>query len=144
MDYFTRWPEVYAAPQPGGADGGRSPSNKGCNFKSCLMQVVLQCLGVCKMQETPPCTCNQMAWRRSIQNWSRNTPQKVMATQQRDWDIRLPIFLLAYRPSTSTMGLTPENLTFRREFHLSCHRLFRAPTTDHMVDMVKQLCYMHH
>jgi hypothetical protein len=50
-------------------------------------------------------------------------PQKVMATQKRDWDIRLPIILLAYRMSTSTTGLTPDNLTFRREFHLPCHRL---------------------
>jgi hypothetical protein len=51
-------------------------------------------------------------------------PHKVMATQKRDWDIRLPIFLLAYRASTHTMGLTPDNLMFRREFPLPCHRLF--------------------
>jgi hypothetical protein len=57
---------------------------------------------------------------------AKEHPQKVMETQKRDWDIRLPIFLLAYRTSTHTMGLTPERES-RREFCLPCHRLFTAP-----------------
>jgi hypothetical protein len=42
--------------------------------------------------------------------------QKVIALHQRDWDMRLPIFLLAYRASThASMGLTPAILVFRKE-----------------------------
>jgi hypothetical protein len=41
---------------------------------------------------------------------------KVVTLYQRDWDARLPIFLLFYRASThDTTGLTPANLVFRRE-----------------------------
>jgi hypothetical protein len=39
--------------------------------------------------------------------------RKVVASHQRDWDARLPIFLLAYRASThGSNGLTPANLVF--------------------------------
>jgi hypothetical protein len=42
--------------------------------------------------------------------------RKVVASHQRDWDTRLPIFLLIYRASThNTMGLTLGSLVFRRE-----------------------------
>jgi hypothetical protein len=34
--------------------------------------------------------------------------RKVVASHQRDWGERLPLFLLAYRPSTrDTTGFTP-------------------------------------
>jgi hypothetical protein len=76
--------------------------------------------------------------------------QKVTVSHQRDWDMRLPIFLLAHRASThETMSLTPDNLVFGREFHLSCDLLFRAPTdkerptTDHMVNLVDLLHNIH-
>jgi hypothetical protein len=53
---------------------------------------------------------------------------KVIASHKRDWDARLPTYLLAYRASThSTMGLTPANLVFWRELRLSCDPLFCAP-----------------
>jgi 2-iminoacetate synthase ThiH len=36
--------------------------------------------------------------------------RKVVPTHQRDWDERLPIFLLAYRASIhETTGMTPAN-----------------------------------
>jgi hypothetical protein len=41
--------------------------------------------------------------------------RKVVSTYQRDWDERLPIFLLAYRASThDTTGMTPANMVFGR------------------------------
>jgi hypothetical protein len=37
--------------------------------------------------------------------------RKVVVTHKRDWDERLPLFLLAYRASThDTTGLTPASL----------------------------------
>jgi hypothetical protein len=43
-------------------------------------------------------------------------PRKVVASHQRDWDERVPLFLLAYRASThDTTDLTPAKLMFGRE-----------------------------
>jgi hypothetical protein len=45
--------------------------------------------------------------------------RNVVALYQMDFDARLPIFLLAYSPSThDTMGLTLASLVFRRELRL--------------------------
>jgi hypothetical protein len=54
--------------------------------------------------------------------------RKVVSTHQKDWDERLPIFLLAYRASThDTTGMTPANMVFGRELRLPCDLLFGAP-----------------
>jgi hypothetical protein len=42
--------------------------------------------------------------------------RKVNASHQRDWDARLPIFLMAYKAFThDTTILTPASLGFRRK-----------------------------
>jgi hypothetical protein len=71
---------------------------------------------------------------------------KVVASHQRDWDQRLPLFLLAYRASThDTTGLTPAKLMFGLELQLPCDLLFgvppdkEQPTTDHAADLVDHL-----
>jgi hypothetical protein len=39
--------------------------------------------------------------------------RKVVASLQKEWDAKLPIFLLAYRASThNNTGLTPASLVF--------------------------------
>lgn len=39
--------------------------------------------------------------------------RKVVSAHQRDWDERLPTFLLAYRASShDTKGMTPANMMF--------------------------------
>jgi hypothetical protein len=75
----------------------------------------------------------------------------VVSTHQRDWDERLPIFLLAYRASThDTTGMTPANMVFGTEHRLPCDLLFGAPpdkeqsTTDYVADMVERLHDTHH
>jgi hypothetical protein len=75
----------------------------------------------------------------------------VVSTHQRDWDERLPIFLLAYRSSThDTTGMTPANMVFGREPRLPCDLLFGAPpdkeqsTTDYVADLVERLPNTHH
>jgi hypothetical protein len=53
--------------------------------------------------------------------------RKVLSMHQKDWDIRLPIFLLAYRALTQEItGMMPASMVFRRQLHLSCDLLFRA------------------
>jgi hypothetical protein len=75
----------------------------------------------------------------------------VVSTHQRDWDERLPLFLLAYRASThDTPGITAANLVFGRELRLPCNLLFGAPpdkeqsTTDYVADLVERLHDTHH
>jgi hypothetical protein len=77
--------------------------------------------------------------------------RKVVSTHQRDWDERLPIFLLAYHASThKTTGMTPANMVFGRELHLPCDLLFGAPpdkeqsTTDYAAELVERLYNIHH
>jgi hypothetical protein len=72
--------------------------------------------------------------------------RKVVSTHQRDWDERLPIFMLAYRASThDTTGMPPANMVFGRERRLPCDLLFGAPpdkeqsTTDYIADLVERL-----
>jgi hypothetical protein len=76
--------------------------------------------------------------------------RKVFASHQRDWDERLPLFLLAYRASThDTTGLTPARLVFGLELRLPCDLLFGAPpdkerpTTDHTAELVDHLLDIH-
>jgi len=106
MDYFTKWSEVYAIPNQEASTVADAlvthffcrfsvpielHSDQGRNFESRLMQEVLERLGVKKLQN--PYTPIQMGW------WKVKTIEehlrKVVSTHQRDWDERLPIFLLA-------------------------------------------------
>ncbi|PNF17535.1 hypothetical protein B7P43_G16461 [Cryptotermes secundus] len=76
--------------------------------------------------------------------------RKVVASHHRDWDERLPLFLLAYRASThDTTGLTPSGLVFGRELRLTCDLLFGVPpdkklsTTVYAADFVDHLHDIH-
>jgi hypothetical protein len=80
--------------------------------------------GVCKTGTTP-----LHLQFDSMVKWYIKTVEKhlwkVIASHQRDWDMRLHIFLLTYRASThNTMGFTPANLVFGREFLMPCDLLF--------------------
>jgi hypothetical protein len=115
------------------------------------MQEVLQRLGLSKARSTllhPQSDGVAGAYVRvkTIEEHLR----KVVASHQRDWDMRLPIFLLAYRASThGTMGLTPANLTCGRDLRLPCDLLFESPpdkkrpTIDHAADLVDRLHDIH-
>jgi hypothetical protein len=53
---------------------------------------------------------------------------KGVSSYQRDWDERIPLFLLAYQASThETTGVTPAKMVFGRELRLPCDLMFRAP-----------------
>jgi hypothetical protein len=76
--------------------------------------------------------------------------RKVVASHQRDWDMRSPLFLLAYRASThETTGLTQACLVFGGELRIYRDLLFEAtpdkerPTTDHAVELVNHLHDIH-
>jgi hypothetical protein len=76
------------------------------------------------------CTRSQMAWwndtwRRLRGNWGRSF------RRTRDWDGKLPIFVLACRASTHvTTGATPASMGFGRKLLLPCDLLFGASPTS--------------
>jgi transposase InsO family protein len=130
MDYFTKWPEVYAIPNQEASTVAEAlvtnffccfgiprelHSNQGRNFESHLLQEVLQRLGVSKTRTAPLHPQSDGMVERSVKTIEEHL-RKVFASNQRDWDEKLPLFLLAYRASThDTTGLTPANLVFGRE-----------------------------
>jgi hypothetical protein len=76
--------------------------------------------------------------------------QKIVTSRQRDWDSRLPIFLLAYRaPTHDTMGLTLASLVFGRELLTALgpavwdtpHK--ERPTVDHVANLMDHLHDIH-
>ena len=142
MDYFTKWPEVYAIPNQEAATVADAlvtnlfcrfgvprqlHSDQGRNFESRLMQEVLERLGISKTRTTPLHPQSDGMVERYIKTIEEHL-RKVVSAHQRDWDERLPIFLLSYRASThETTGLTPANMLFGRELRLPCDLLFGAP-----------------
>jgi transposase InsO family protein len=141
MNYFTKWPEAYVIPSqevltvvealvtnffcrfgvPRELHNDQVP-----NFESRLMQKVLQRLGLDKRCTTPLHPQLDGMVERYIRTVKEHL-QKVVMSHQRDWDTRLPIFLLAYRAVThDTTGLTPASLVFGREFQLPCELQFWA------------------
>jgi predicted small metal-binding protein len=72
--------------------------------------------------------------------------RKVVALHQRNWDARLPMFLLTYRASThDTTSLAAASLELGRELHLPYDLLFGAspdkerPTIGHASKLVDHL-----
>jgi hypothetical protein len=71
--------------------------------------------------------------------------RKVVSAHQRDWDERIPIFLLAYRSIHEATVATPASMMFGRELLLPFDLLFGAPpdkeqsTTDYLVDQLPDI-----
>jgi transposase InsO family protein len=97
------------------------------NFESRLLQEILHRLGVTKTRATPLHPQSDDMLERYMKTVEQHL-RKVVASHQRDWDERLPIFLLTYSASThDTTGINPARLVFGREHHLPCDLLFGAP-----------------
>jgi transposase InsO family protein len=110
MDYFTKWPEVYPIPNQEASTVADTlvtnffcrfgvprelHSDQGRNFESRLMQEVLQRPGFGKTRTTPLHPQSDGMVERYVKMIEEHL-RKVVSTHQRDWDDRLPIFLLAY------------------------------------------------
>jgi hypothetical protein len=165
MDYFTKWPEVYAIPKQEAATVAdvlvsnffcrfgvpmELHSDQGRNFESSLLREVLKRLGVRKTRTTPLHPQSDGMVERYVKTVEEHL-RKVVSIHQRDWDERLPIFLLAYRASThETTGVTPANMVFGRELRLPCDLMFGAPpdkeqsVTGYTADLVERIHDIHH
>ena len=102
-------------------------SHQGRNFESRLIQEILKRLGIRKTITTPLHQQSYGMVERYVKTIEENL-RKVVSNHQRDWDDRLPLFLLAYRASThQTTGVTPANMVFGREPRLPCDLKFETP-----------------
>jgi transposase InsO family protein len=105
-------------------------SDQGRNFESRLMQEVLERLGISKTRTTPVHPQSDGMVERYVKTVEEHL-RKVVSTHQRDWDERLPIFLLAYlAPTHETTGMTPANMAFERELRLPCDMFGAFPDKE--------------
>jgi transposase InsO family protein len=134
MDYFTKRPEVYAIPNQKASTVAdvlmnnffcrfgvpvELHSDQGRSFESRLVREVLEWLGVHKTRTTPPHPQSDRMVERYVKTIEKHL-RKVVSSNQRDWDERMLLFLLAYRASThETTSVTPANMVFGRELCLS-------------------------
>jgi transposase InsO family protein len=117
MDHFSEWLEAYTIPNQEASTVAEAlvttffchfgvprelHSDQGRNFKSHLLQEVLQRLVVSKTRTIPLHQQSDGMVERLIKTVKEHL-RKVVTSYQRDWDVRLPIFLLAYRHRLTTL-----------------------------------------
>jgi transposase InsO family protein len=156
MDYFSKWPEVYALPNQEATTVAdvlveqwvsrfgvpmELHSDQGRNFESHVFREVCKLLGIHKTRTTPLHPQSDGM----VERFNRTLEQyltKVVSERQDDWDRHIPLFLLAYRGAVhDTTGETPSNILFGRELRLPCDLQFgSAPAMEHSVsDYVVEL-----
>ncbi|UYV68187.1 K02A2.6-like [Cordylochernes scorpioides] len=136
MDYFTKWPEVYAIPNQEAATVARVlvdnlicrfgvplelHSDQGRNFESKIFRELCQVLGIWKTRTTPLHPQSDGMVERFNKTMVEHL-SKVVEQNQRDWDRRLPLFLMAYRAA-----ITKQRVMFGRELRLPCDLEFGTP-----------------
>jgi len=110
MDYFTKWPEVYVIPKQEASTVADNlvtkcfcrfgvpmelHSNQGRNLESRLMHEVLERLRFNKTRTTPLHPQSDGMVERYVKTIGEHL-SKVVSTHQRDWDERLPLFVLPH------------------------------------------------
>ncbi len=152
VDYFSRWTEAFAlanieaetvtrvfveqficrygVPRQVHTDQGRQ-------FESAVFQQVCEYLDVDKSRTTPGHPqSNGMVER--FNRTLRAMLTKHVSGDQRDWDVKLPLVMLAYRSSEhESTGMSPSMMMFGREVELPVDLLFgKPPETDENNDNV--------
>ena len=142
IDYFTKWPEVFAIPNQEAVtvanavvDGWVSRygvpmelhSDQGRNFDSQLFREMCRVLGIHKTRTTPLHPQSDGM----VERFNRTIQQhlsKMVGENQADWDKHIPLFLMAYRGSAhNTTEVTPSKMLFGRELRLPCDLMFGSP-----------------
>lgn len=130
MDYFTKWPEGVAVPDQEAAtvcevliDGifsrfgvpAELHSDQGRNFEAKLFMEMCKQLGIHKTRTTPLHPQSDGL----VERFNRTLGAQlalVVAKDQKDWDLQLPLVLMACRSATQeTTGCTPALLMLGRE-----------------------------
>ncbi|KAI2646047.1 Retrovirus-related Pol polyprotein [Labeo rohita] len=142
MDYFTKWPEAYAVPnQEAGTVAEvllegmfarfgvptEVHSDQGRNFESQLFSDLCRQLGIRKTRTTPLHPQSDGL----VERYNRTLATQLalcVSRDQKDWDLQLPLVLLATRSAVQeTTGCTPALLMLGRELRTPSSLLMGRP-----------------
>ncbi|XP_058879681.1 uncharacterized protein LOC131737088 [Acipenser ruthenus] len=142
MDYFSKWPEVYALPDQEAStvadaliEGFFSRfgvpqelhSDQGRNFESRIFAEMCRRLGIKKTRTTPLHPQSDGL----VERFNRTLLAQlaiVTSRNQRDWDLQLPLIMLAYRTAVQeSTGCTPALLLLGRELQTPAELVFGRP-----------------
>ncbi len=142
MDYFTKWPEAYAVPNQeagtvaevlleGMFDRFGVPaevhSDQGRNFESKLFSDFYRQVGIRKTRTTPLHPQSDGL----VERYNRTLATQLalcVSRDQKDWDLQLPLVLLATRSAVQeTTGCTPALLMLGRELRTPSSLLMGRP-----------------
>ncbi|XP_075168511.1 uncharacterized protein LOC142240690 [Haematobia irritans] len=145
MDYFSKWPEVYAIPNQEAKTivdvvdknwicrygvPTEIHSDQGRNFESAIFKEMCDSLGIKKTRTTPlhPQSDGMVErFNRTLEEHLR----KVVDNGQRDWDDHIPKFLLSYRSAIhDSTSRTPAKVLFGTEFKLPGDLIFGATPNE--------------
>ncbi|XP_055923128.1 uncharacterized protein LOC129953742 [Eupeodes corollae] len=125
MDYFSKWPEVFAIPNQ---EAKTVADQIVFNWKVCGP------LDIKKTRTTPlhPQTDDM------VERLNRTLKEhlcKVVKENQRDWDRPIPLFLMSYRSTRhSSTGHAPSEILMGRNIRLQSEIKFGCPTSEPQVE----------
>lgn len=142
MDYFTKWPEVFAIPNQEASTVAEKlvhevfcrygtpleiHSDQGRNFESQLFQETCRIMGIHKTRTTSYHPQSDGMVERFNQTLERYLA-KVVENRQRDWDTHIQPFLLSYRSAVhESTNVTPAFANFGRELRLPADLITGTP-----------------
>ena len=144
-DYFTKWKEAYPLPDMEALSIAKVLVNEficrfgvpdsihtdqGKNFEAKVIQEICHLLGVTKTRTTPYHPQSDGL----VERFNRTLLEMLSTTvaDEHDWDLSLPMLLLAYRTSVQeTTGTTPFQLMFGRNPRLPEDVLYSLPVASH-------------
>ena len=146
MDYFSKWPEVYAIPNQEAKTivdvfgknwvcrygvPSEIHSDQGRNFESAIVKEMCDSYEIKKTRTTPlhPQSDGMVErFNRTLEEHLR----KVVDSGQKDWDDHIPKFLLSYRSAIhDSTSCTPAKVLFGNELKLPGDLIFGAKPGDH-------------
>jgi hypothetical protein len=141
-DYFTRWTEAYAVPNQEAETLARRiidefivrfgvprsiHTDKGANFESRLFSEICKLLGIRKTRTTAYHAQSDGLVERFNQTLESMLSSCVRIDQS-DWDLQLPLVMMAYRCSEHvTTGLSPNKMMFGRENNIPLTLMAEPP-----------------
>ena len=149
MDYFTKWPEVFATSDQTAETIARLLvehvisrhgvpelllSDRGANFLSSLVQEVLKLVGMVKINTSgyhPQCDGLVEKFNSTLINML----SKSVKNYGRDWDSHIPYLLFAYRVAVQeSTQASPFYLLYGREARIPTESALNQPRTPYQVD----------